>query len=157
MDRERLAERKQRYVALQEEIAGVKRDSRGTGASGEREESETTHRRAGGTTGGGNESCWNNGEAMAGLQARVDEYERCLQQFQQPLSRHDETGRRLAESVRVLSGYREQLTAKQVELTRFFRAILSIETGVRGTGCVERACRTFGTVAAFTCDKQGAG
>ena len=58
-------------------------------------------------------------EAMAGLQARVDEYERCLQQFQQPLSRHDETGRRLAESARVLSGYREQLTAKQVELTRF--------------------------------------
>ena len=32
-------------------------------------------------------------EAMAGLQARVDEYERCLQQFQQPLSRHDERQR----------------------------------------------------------------
>lgn len=58
-------------------------------------------------------------EAMAGLQARMDEYERCLQQFQQPLSRHDETERRLAESAQVLSGYREQLTAKQAELTRF--------------------------------------
>ena len=119
VDRERLAERKQRYVALQEEIAGVKKEIHEGQEQVERgkkvkqltdervarqeEERKLLERR----------------EAMAGLQARVDEYERCLQQFQQPLSRHDETGRWLAESARVLSGYREQLTAKQVELTRF--------------------------------------
>ena len=119
VDRERLAERKQRYVALQEEIAGVKKEIHEGQEQVERgkkvkqltdervarqeEERKLLERR----------------EAMAGLQARMDEYERCLQQFQQPLSRHDETGRRLAESARVLSGYREQLTAKQVELTRF--------------------------------------
>jgi len=119
VDRERLAERKQRYVALQEEIAGVKKEiheGQEQVERGKKVKQLTDERVARQEE---ERKLLEQREAMAGLQARVDEYERCLQQFQQPLSRHDETGRRLAESVRVLSGYREQLTAKQVELTRF--------------------------------------
>ncbi len=56
---------------------------------------------------------------MTRLQDRVDEFERCQQQFQQPLSRHEDTERRLAEAVRVLADYRERLGAKQAERTRF--------------------------------------
>lgn len=119
VDRERLAERKQRYVALQEEIAGVKKEiheGQEQVERGKKVKQLTDERVARQEE---ERKLLEQREAMAGLQARVDEYERCLQQFQQPLSRHDETGRRLAESARVLSGYREQLTAKQVELTRF--------------------------------------
>ena len=116
---EQLAERKQRYVALQEEITGVKKEiheGQEQMERGKKVKQLTDERVARQEE---ERKLLEQREAMAGLQARVDEYERCLQQFQQPLSRHDETGRRLAESVRVLSGYREQLTAKQVELTRF--------------------------------------
>ena len=119
VDRERLSERKQRYVALQEEIAGVKKEiheGQEQVERGKRVKQLTDERVARQEE---ERKLLEQREAMAGLQARVDEYERCLQQFQQPLSRHDETGRRLAESARVLSGYREQLTAKQLELTRF--------------------------------------
>ena len=119
VDRERLAERKQRYVALQEEIAGVKKEiheGQEQVERGKKVKQLTDERVARQEE---ERKLLEQREAMAGLQARVDEYERCLQQFQQPLSRHVETGRRLAESARVLSGYREQLTAKQVELTRF--------------------------------------
>ena len=119
VDRERLAEWKQRYVALQEEIAGVKKEiheGQEQVERGKRVKQLTDERVARQEE---ERKLLEQREAMAGLQARVDEYERCLQQVQQPLSRRDETGRRLAESARVLSGYREQLTAKQVELTRF--------------------------------------
>ena len=119
VDRERLSERKQRDVAVQEEIAGVKKEiheGQEQVERGKRVKQLTDERVARQEE---ERKLLEQREAMAGLQARVDEYERCLQQFQQPLSRHDETGRRLAESARVLSGYREQLTAKQLELTRF--------------------------------------
>ena len=119
VNREQLAERKQRYAALQEEIAGVKKEIHEGQEQVERQKKvkQLTDERVARQE--EERKLLERREAMAGLQARVDEYERCLQQFQQPLSRHDETGRRLAESMRVLSGYREQLTAKQAELTRF--------------------------------------
>jgi len=119
VDGEQLAGRKQRYATLQEEIARIKKDIREGQERVERlgkvkqlteervarqeEERKLLERR----------------EAMAALQARVEEYERCLQRFQQPLSRRDETGRRLAEAERVLGDYRKQLAGKQAELVRF--------------------------------------
>lgn len=56
---------------------------------------------------------------VADLSRQVEEYEYCLQYFQQPLSRWEDISRRLSESGKVLSGYREQLSVKQQELVRF--------------------------------------
>ncbi|HJA14699.1 MAG TPA: SMC family ATPase [Candidatus Butyricimonas faecavium] len=141
VDRERLVERKQRYAALQEEIAEVKKDIRegqeqvdklkkvkqlaDERVARQEEERKLLERR----------------EAVAGLQARVDEYERCLQQFQQPLSRYDETGRRLAESTRVLSGYREQLATKQAELGRFSELFSRLKEAYEGRDRLKERAR----------------
>ncbi|WP_303179836.1 SMC family ATPase [uncultured Butyricimonas sp.] len=58
-------------------------------------------------------------ESIAELLKQVEKYEYCLQYFQQPINRWEDSFRRLAESEKALSGYRERLVGKQQELTCF--------------------------------------
>lgn len=78
---EQLAERKQRYAALQEEITGVKKEiheGQEQMERGKKVKQLTDERVARQEE---ERKLLEQREAMAGLQARMDEYERCLQQF----------------------------------------------------------------------------
>lgn len=58
-------------------------------------------------------------DEIAALLLQVEEYEFCLQYFQQPLHYWEDVSRRLSESEKVLSDYRERLSVMQQELVRF--------------------------------------
>ena len=58
-------------------------------------------------------------DEIAALLVQVEEYEFCLQYFQQPLHYWEDVSRRLSESENVLSGYRERLGVMRRELVRF--------------------------------------
>ena len=58
-------------------------------------------------------------EEMIHLQVCVDEYERCLLKFQQPVNSYDETTLRLKDATKVLIGYQEHLAAKRKEYSCF--------------------------------------
>ena len=58
-------------------------------------------------------------DEIAALLLQVEEYEFCLQYFQEPLHHWEDVSRRLSESEKVLSGYRERLIVMRQELVCF--------------------------------------
>ena len=84
---------------------------------------------------------------IAGLLRQVEEYEYCLQYFQQPLSRWDDVSRRLSESGNVLLGYREQLSRRQLEFARFKEQYAKLKQEYEGRDCLkERAGQLDGVI-----------